>query len=66
MDNQLLVTANGDSGEMGNGKINTTIRVNKELWNEFSSIVAKKHGNRYISTLIEDMIKEYVKKNGGK
>ena len=65
MNKELQVLECGVDGEMGNEKINTTIRINKELWNEFSSIVAKKHGNRFISTILEDMIKTYVKKNGG-
>jgi len=61
----LLLILSGISGEMVDGKINTSISVNEELWRKFSSIVANKHGNRYISTVLEELIKEYVKKNGG-
>lgn len=64
MNNQLQVSV-GVSGEMVDNKINTSINVDKELWKEFSSIVAKKHGNRYISTIIEELIRDYIKKNGG-
>ena len=63
MDRQLQVLASGVSGEMADGKINTSISVNKELWNEFCSIVVKKHGNRYISNILEELVKDYIKKN---
>ena len=64
MNNQLQVSI-GVSGDMVDGKINTSISVNKEVWNEFCSIVVKKHGNRYISIILEELIGEYIKKNGG-
>lgn len=63
MNDQLQVLVNGVSGEMSDGKINTSISVNKELWNEFCSIVVKKHGNRYISNILEELVKDYIKKN---
>ena len=61
---QLQVSV-GVSGEMVDNKINTSINVDKELWKDFSSIVAKKYGNRYIRTIIEELIRDYIKKNGG-
>ena len=66
MNNQLQVSVCGNGGEMVDGKINTSISVNEKLWKEFSSIVAKKHGNRYISTILEELIRDYIKKNGGR
>jgi len=65
MNDQLQVLASGVSGEMSDGKINTSISVDKELWNKFCSIVVGKHGNRYASTILEELIKDYIKKNGG-
>lgn len=65
MNAHIPALENGVCGEMGNDKISTSISVNKEIWNEFCSIVVRKHGNRYISNILEDLIKEYIKKNGG-
>lgn len=65
MNNQLQVLVDRVSGEMAGGKINTSFSVNKDLWNEFCSIVVKKHGNRYISNILEELVKDYIKKNKG-
>jgi len=66
MINQLQTLALGENDMDDNEKINTSISVTKSIWNEFSSIVVKKLGNRQISIVIEDLIKDYIKKNGGK
>jgi hypothetical protein len=50
---------------MDDEKITPSISVNKELWNEFSSIIAKKRGNRQISAVLEELIIDYIRKNGG-
>ena len=55
-----------DKGEIPVGKTNRTISVDDDLWNEFCSIIVKKQGNRQISIVIEEMIKDYIKKNGEK
>ena len=65
MSNQLQVLASGVSGKMADGKINTSISVDKELWNKFCSIVVGKHGNRHVSIILEELIKDYIKKNQG-
>jgi predicted CopG family antitoxin len=64
MHNGLHYTA-WEQGETHVGKTNRTISIDDDLWNEFCSIVVKKHGNRYISNALEELLKEYIKKNGG-
>ena len=50
-------------GEKSVGKKKTSVSIDEELWNEFCSIVVKKYGNRKNSEILEDMIKNYIKKN---
>ncbi len=47
------------------GKKKTSISLDEELWNEFCSIVVRKHGNRKNSDILEDLVKHYIKKNSG-
>ncbi len=54
-----------DKGETTVGKTNRTISVDDDLWNDFCSIIVKRQGNRQISNVIEELIKDYIKKNGG-
>jgi predicted CopG family antitoxin len=55
----------GNKGEIETGNKNKTISVNDDLWNEFCSIIVKKQGNRQVSGVLEELIKDYIKKNGG-
>jgi len=49
---------------MGNmKKIKTTISIDEELWRNFSIAVIQKEGNRKLSEIIEQLIKQYIKKN---
>lgn len=52
-------------GEMELGNKKKTISVDEDLWNEFCSIIVKKQGNRQVSSVLEELIKDYIKKNGG-
>ena len=52
-------------GERDVGKIKTTIHVDEELWKNFNVIVIQKVGGRQLSNVIETLIKDYIKKNGG-
>jgi len=52
-------------GERDVGKIKTTINVDEELWKNFNVIVIQKVGGRQLSNVIETLIKDYIKKNGG-
>lgn len=47
----------------GNNKIKTTISIDKKVWTDFSVTVIKKHGGRKKNDIIEQLIREYVKKN---
>jgi len=49
---------------MGNEK--KTISIYKVTWNDFYSIVVKKYGNKKASIVLEEIIKDYVEKNGGR
>jgi len=42
-------------------KIKTTISIDEELWRNFSITVIQKEGNRKLSDVIEQLIKQYVK-----
>jgi len=53
------------TGENGVTKKKTSVSLDEELWNDFCSIVVKKYGNRKNSDILEDLIKNYIKKNGG-
>jgi len=50
-------------GELQVGKTKRTISVDEELWNEFCSLIVKEQGNRQVSNVLEELIKEYIKKN---
>lgn len=54
------------SGEMDVGKIKTSINIDENLWKDFSIAVLQKEGGRKLSDVIETLIKQYIKKNGGK
>lgn len=56
----------GNTGANNMGKTNRTVSVDDDLWNDFCSIIVKKQGNRQVSNVIEDLIKDYIKKNGRK
>ena len=53
------------SGEMHMGKIKTSINIDEDLWKKFSIAVIQKEGNRKLSDVIEILIKQYLKNNGG-
>ena len=42
-------------------KIKTSINIDQELWTKFSIAVIQKEGNRKLSDVIEQLIKQYVK-----
>lgn len=52
-------------GEMEVGKIKTSINIDENVWKDFSVIVLQKEGGRKLSDVIESLIKQYIKKNGG-
>ena len=52
-------------GEMEVGKIKTSINIDENVWKDFSVIVLQKEGGRKLSDVIENLIKQYIKKNGG-
>lgn len=47
------------------GKIKTSINIDEDLWKKFSIAVIQKEGNRKLSDVIEILIKQYLKNNGG-
>ena len=53
-------------GEMDVGKIKTSMNIDEQIWNDFRVIVLQKEGGRKLSDVIETLIKQYIKKNGGK
>jgi hypothetical protein len=53
-------------GDTTVGNKNKTISVDEDLWNEFCSIIVKKQGNRQVSIVLEELIRGYIKGNGGK
>ena len=53
-------------GEIDVGKRKTSINIDGDIWKKFSIIVLEKEGNHKLSDVIEELIKDYVKKNGGK
>ena len=53
-------------GEMEVGKTKTSINIDEQVWKDFSVIVLQKEGGRKLSDVIESLIKQYIKKNGGK
>jgi hypothetical protein len=48
------------------GKIKTSINIDEETWNDFRILVLQKEGGRKITDVVETLIKQYIKKNGGK
>jgi len=52
-------------GEIEVGKIKTSINIDENLWKDFSIAVLQKEGGRKLSDVIETLIKQYIKKNGG-
>ncbi len=52
-------------GEMVVGKIKTSMNIDEQLWSDFRVIVLQKEGGRKISDVIENLIRQYIKKNGG-
>jgi len=52
-------------GEMEVGKIKTSINIDESVWKDFSIAVLQKEGGRKLSDVIELLIKQYIKKNGG-
>jgi len=45
-------------GEMG--KIKTSITLDEKLWNDFCIKVVTQKGNRKISIVLENLIKDYL------
>ena len=52
-------------GEIEVGKIKTSINIDEQVWKDFSIAVLQKGGGRKLSDVIETLIKQYIKKNGG-
>jgi metal-responsive CopG/Arc/MetJ family transcriptional regulator len=64
--NNILHNNLGDNlGEIMVGKIKTSMNIDEQLWNDFRIIVLQKEGGRKLSDVIENLIKQYIKKNGG-
>jgi len=52
------------SKEKKEGKVKTTIYVSKDLWADFQVFVIKKFGSkRKLSEVVEEALKEYIKKH---
>jgi len=43
------------------GKIKTSITLDEKIWNQFCVAIVKEKGNRKISTVMEELIKNYLK-----
>ena len=52
-------------GEIEVGKTKTSMNIDEQVWNDFRVIVLQKEGGRKLSDVIETLIKQYIKKNGG-
>jgi hypothetical protein len=52
-------------GEMEVGNMKTSLIVDDKLWQDFSIIVIKKEGIGKKNNVLVELIKEYVKENGG-
>jgi len=52
-------------GEMEVGNMKTSLIVDDKLWQYFSIIVIKKEGIGKKNNVLVELIKEYVKENGG-
>ena len=46
--------------------VKTTITVDEELWKKFSILVIQEKGHRKKTEVIEQLIREYIKKAGQK
>ena len=44
------------------GTVKTTITIDEELWKKFSILVIQEKGYRKKNDVIEDLIREYVKR----
>ena len=44
-------------------KVKTTISIDQNLWTDFSVIVFKKHGGRKKNDIIEQLLRDYIRKN---
>jgi len=44
------------------GTIKTTINIDEELWRKFSILVIQEHGYRKKNDIIEELIREYVRR----
>lgn len=42
------------------GRIKTSITLDEELWKDFCVKVVKEKGNRKISTVLEELIRNYL------
>ena len=52
-------------GEIAVGKKKTSINIDEQIWKDFELIVLREHGNNKISFVLETLIEQYNKKNGG-
>jgi len=48
------------------GSVKTTITIDEELWKKFSILVIQEKGNRKKNEVIEQLIKEYIRRAGQK
>jgi macrodomain Ter protein organizer (MatP/YcbG family) len=48
------------------GTVKTTITIDEELWKKFSILVIQEKGHRKKTEVIEQLIKEYIRKAGQK
>jgi metal-responsive CopG/Arc/MetJ family transcriptional regulator len=54
-----------NKGEMELGKKKTSITIDEDLWKNFNFVVLQNEGNNKLSDVLEKLIKQYIKKNGG-
>lgn len=52
-------------GEIEVGKKKTSINIDEQIWKDFELIVLREKGNNKISFVLETLVKQYIKKNGG-
>jgi metal-responsive CopG/Arc/MetJ family transcriptional regulator len=48
------------------GSVKTTITIDEELWKKFSILVIQEKGNRKKNEVIEQLVREYIRKAGQK
>ena len=46
--------------------VKTTINIDEELWKRFSILVIQEEGYRKKNEIIEELIREYIQRKGGK